>query len=68
MLNKQFGEEEEDLRKCTFSSDGMNKRIKIKICTSETFDPCSFSDPSPVLEDTYKTKTPKGNHKELVYV
>ena len=55
-----MGEEEEDLRKCSFSSDGKNRAIKIKVCTSDTFDPCSFSDPFPVLEEIKKSKTQKG--------
>ena len=55
-----MGEEEEDLRKCSFSSDGKNRTIKIKVCTSDTFDPCSFSDPFPVLEEIKKSKTQKG--------
>ena len=55
-----MGEEEEDLRKCSFSSDGKNRAIKIKVCTSDTFDPCSFSDPFPVLEEMKKSKTQKG--------
>ena len=64
LLNKQIDEEEKDLRKCSFASHGKNRTIKIKVCTSETFDPCSFSDPFPGLEEMIKSKTQKGNYED----
>ena len=63
LLNKQIDGEKEHLRKCTFSSNGKNKRIKIKVCTSELFDPCSFSDPSPAFDDMYRSKIENGNYE-----
>ena len=67
LLNKQIDGEKEHLRKCTFSSNGKNKRIKIKVCTSEAFDPCSFSDPSPALDDMYRSKIGNGNYEVYDY-